>query len=133
MFSCLALCLVVAQNLTQNRVAGGRLIDSDTISVSSVEARNVRRPSSSSAAPGGLPSLGRLLLSSALFFIFSVNFYFGTFLMHISSWLMLGRSLVSRHQVAKIFFLSLCCHFAAYFCLAFYLSRTKVKFLGSHE
>ncbi|CAD5196768.1 unnamed protein product, partial [Musa acuminata subsp. malaccensis] len=47
------------ENLTQNRVAGGRLIDSDTISVSSVEARNVRRPSSSSAAPGGLPSLGR--------------------------------------------------------------------------
>ncbi|CAL9207004.1 unnamed protein product [Musa hybrid cultivar] len=47
------------ENLTQNRVAGGRLIDSDTISVSSVETRNVRRPSSSSAAPGGLPSLGR--------------------------------------------------------------------------
>ncbi|URE43244.1 Tonneau 1b [Musa troglodytarum] len=50
-------------NLTQNRMAGGSLINSETESISSGEARNVRRPFSSSsssvAAHGGLPSLDR--------------------------------------------------------------------------
>ncbi|WOL17981.1 protein TONNEAU 1a [Canna indica] len=49
------------ENLTQSRMAGGRLIDSESDSTSNAEARNARRPSSSSssAAPGGLPALGR--------------------------------------------------------------------------
>ncbi|CAL9098397.1 unnamed protein product [Musa textilis] len=51
------------ENLTQNRMAGGSLINSETESISSGEARNVRRPFSSSsssvAAHGGLPSLDR--------------------------------------------------------------------------
>ncbi|XP_074578797.1 protein TONNEAU 1a-like [Curcuma longa] len=47
------------ENLIQNRLAGGRLIDSQNDSVSNAEARNVRRPSSSSTAPGGLPALSR--------------------------------------------------------------------------
>lgn len=50
------------QNLMQNRLASGSLINSDSESVSSAEVRNVRRSSalsSSSAVPGGLPSLDR--------------------------------------------------------------------------
>ncbi|XP_042444729.1 protein TONNEAU 1a-like [Zingiber officinale] len=47
------------ENLIQNRFAGGRLIDSQNDSVSNAEARNARRPSSSAAAPGGLPALSR--------------------------------------------------------------------------
>ncbi|KAG6486647.1 hypothetical protein ZIOFF_055226 [Zingiber officinale] len=50
------------ENLMQNRLAGGNLINSDSESVSSAEIRNVRRPSalsSSSAVPGGLPALDR--------------------------------------------------------------------------
>ncbi|URE43247.1 Tonneau 1b [Musa troglodytarum] len=54
---------LLLENLTQNRMAGGSLINSETESISSGEARNVRRPFSSSsssvAAHGGLPSLDR--------------------------------------------------------------------------
>lgn len=46
------------ENLSQTRVAGRRIVNSDTDSVSNVESRNVRRPSSSTVA-GGLPPLGR--------------------------------------------------------------------------
>ncbi|XP_042451153.1 protein TONNEAU 1a-like [Zingiber officinale] len=48
------------ENLTQNRLAGGRLLDPDNDSSSNFEVRNVRR-SSSSAVSGGLPALSRPL------------------------------------------------------------------------
>ncbi|KAL3520659.1 hypothetical protein ACH5RR_018808 [Cinchona calisaya] len=51
------------ENLSQARGAGRRLTTPDAESLSNVETRNTRRPSSSSVA-GGLPPLGRPLPSS---------------------------------------------------------------------
>ncbi|XP_058109977.1 protein TONNEAU 1b-like isoform X2 [Magnolia sinica] len=46
------------ENLSQTRGAGRRMISPETESLSNVDPRNIRRPSSSSVA-GGLPPLGR--------------------------------------------------------------------------
>ncbi|GMY08682.1 protein TONNEAU 1a-like [Fagus crenata] len=51
------------ENLSQSRVPGRRLPTQETESLSNLESRNIRRPSSSSVA-GGLPPLGRSVPSS---------------------------------------------------------------------
>lgn len=51
------------ENLTQARGTGRRLTTSETESLTNLESRNIRRPSSSSVA-GGLPPLGRPLPAS---------------------------------------------------------------------
>ncbi|MCD7450027.1 Protein TONNEAU 1a [Datura stramonium] len=51
------------ENFSQARGAGRRLVTADAESLSNTEARNVRKPSSSSVA-GGLPPLGRRAGSS---------------------------------------------------------------------
>lgn len=50
--------ILLLQNLSQARGTGRRLTTSETESLSNLESRNMRRPSSSSVA-GGLPPLGR--------------------------------------------------------------------------
>ncbi|KAL8487851.1 hypothetical protein ACS0TY_024236 [Phlomoides rotata] len=51
------------QNLSQGRGSNRRLTNPDAESLSNMEARNMRRPSSSSV-DGGLPPLGRPLPAS---------------------------------------------------------------------
>ncbi|XAR56103.1 hypothetical protein NMG60_11036431 [Bertholletia excelsa] len=51
------------ENLSQSREAGRRLINLESESLSNLESRNTRRPSSSSVA-GGLPPLGRPIPAS---------------------------------------------------------------------
>lgn len=55
----------ILQNLSQGRGAGRRLTIADAESLSNVETRNMRRPSSSSVA-GGLPPLGRFTFKTLL-------------------------------------------------------------------
>lgn len=50
--------ILLLQNLSQARGTGRRLTTSETESLSNLDSRNMRRPSSSSVA-GGLPPLGR--------------------------------------------------------------------------
>lgn len=52
------------ENLSQGRGSNRRLTTPDAESLSNLETRNARRPSSSSAVAGGLPPLGRPLPSS---------------------------------------------------------------------
>ncbi|XP_010260144.1 PREDICTED: protein TONNEAU 1a-like isoform X2 [Nelumbo nucifera] len=47
------------ENLSQARATGRKIISPETESLSNLEFRNIRRPSSSSSVAGGLPPLGR--------------------------------------------------------------------------
>lgn len=57
------------QNLSQGRGSNRRLTTPDAESLSNLEARNIRRPSSSSVA-GGIPPLGRFLLIMVFFSLY---------------------------------------------------------------